>query len=101
MIPVGSQYLATTTLNEYIRETLHLHGTKVLCREGGCGCCTVAVTYDDLIVGSKVTASLNSVSRHQLIRHGFVKATVKCITLTNSAQTFYSWIQSEMDFWYN
>ncbi|KAK3789286.1 hypothetical protein RRG08_001676, partial [Elysia crispata] len=36
---------ATTSLNEYLRERAGLTGTKVMCREAGCGCCAVTVTH--------------------------------------------------------
>ncbi|KAK3789287.1 hypothetical protein RRG08_001677 [Elysia crispata] len=34
----------TTSLNEYLREQAGLNGTKVMCKEAGCGCCAVTVT---------------------------------------------------------
>ncbi|XP_060804308.1 xanthine dehydrogenase [Amyelois transitella] len=45
----GKQYTADgkygpdMSLNEYIRTIADLRGTKVMCREGGCGACVVAV----------------------------------------------------------
>lgn len=42
---VPRKYPATTSLNDYIREVAGLKGTKVMCREAGCGCCAVSVTY--------------------------------------------------------
>lgn len=37
-----SEYvLPTTTLLEFIRDTLHLNGTKLGCGDGECGACTV------------------------------------------------------------
>uniref|UniRef100_A0A2C9JQ57 FAD-binding PCMH-type domain-containing protein n=1 Tax=Biomphalaria glabrata TaxID=6526 RepID=A0A2C9JQ57_BIOGL len=35
----------TTSLNEYLREVAGLKGTKVMCREAGCGCCSVTVSH--------------------------------------------------------
>ncbi|CAG5124756.1 unnamed protein product, partial [Candidula unifasciata] len=56
---VYESYPATTTLNDYIRDVAGLKGTKVMCREAGCGCCAVAVTHAS--GGDKVeTMSINS-----------------------------------------
>jgi xanthine dehydrogenase/oxidase len=41
---VSQQFSATTSLNDYLREVAGLKGTKVMCREAGCGCCSVAVS---------------------------------------------------------
>ena len=32
-----------------------------MCREGGCGCCVVSVTRNDLITGNDATIAVNSV----------------------------------------
>ncbi|KAK3739272.1 hypothetical protein RRG08_050477 [Elysia crispata] len=42
---VPRKFPATTSLNDYLRETAGLKGTKVMCREAGCGCCAVSVTH--------------------------------------------------------
>lgn len=44
---VGPEVLPWTTLIDYLREHVKLPGTKVLCREGGCGICTVVATVFD------------------------------------------------------
>ncbi|OQV18654.1 Xanthine dehydrogenase [Hypsibius exemplaris] len=48
----GTQYqvprsFSAVTLNEYLRNHLHLTGTKILCGEGGCGVCMVHAVYPD------------------------------------------------------
>ncbi|KAH9519689.1 aryl-alcohol oxidase 1 [Bulinus truncatus] len=56
---VTKQYPPTTSLNDYIRNEAGLKGTKVMCREAGCGCCAVTVTYAP--GGEKMeTMSINS-----------------------------------------
>ncbi|BFZ17322.1 hypothetical protein BsWGS_20361 [Bradybaena similaris] len=42
---VPTNFTTTTSLNDYLREVAGLKGTKVMCREAGCGCCSVTVTH--------------------------------------------------------
>lgn len=49
-----------TSLNEYLREKMHLTGTKVMCREGGCGVCIVSVTAIDPITKQELHFAVNS-----------------------------------------
>lgn len=51
-----------TTLNEYLRKTSHLTGTKSMCLEGGCGACVVCVSFDDPVTHKSVLIAVNSVS---------------------------------------
>ncbi|CAK1542874.1 unnamed protein product [Leptosia nina] len=44
---VGSEVSSSTSLLNYIRNTLELHGTKYMCLEGGCGACIVSVLRPD------------------------------------------------------
>ena len=56
------------SLNEFLRKNLLLSGTKVLCREGGCGICVVYVEYPD--PGQPTTTvkrSINSVNWMNII----------------------------------
>ncbi|CAL1531002.1 unnamed protein product [Lymnaea stagnalis] len=56
---VTDKFPPTTSLNEYIRDVAGLKGTKVMCKEAGCGCCAVTVTYAP--GGDKMeTMSINS-----------------------------------------
>ncbi|KAF7271078.1 hypothetical protein GWI33_016038 [Rhynchophorus ferrugineus] len=48
-----------TTLNEYLREKMHLTATKKMCLEGGCGVCVVTVETLDASGGKKYF-SINS-----------------------------------------
>uniref|UniRef100_S4RAN8 FAD-binding PCMH-type domain-containing protein n=1 Tax=Petromyzon marinus TaxID=7757 RepID=S4RAN8_PETMA len=61
-----------TTLSEFLRGTLRLSGTKVMCHEGGCGCCVVTVQYADPLQPDKVLtesclAPLCSLDGHHVI----------------------------------
>ncbi|EDO36161.1 predicted protein, partial [Nematostella vectensis] len=61
----GAQYTvhnpdAHTSLNEWIRNQPGLKGTKVMCKEAGCGVCVVAVTKKDPTTGKDVTKAVNS-----------------------------------------
>ncbi|GFS13946.1 xanthine dehydrogenase [Elysia marginata] len=58
---------ATTSLNEYLREQAGLPGTKVMCREAGCGCCAVAVTHLPPDSETLKTYSVQSVSAKYLV----------------------------------
>lgn len=63
--PVGPEVSKTMTLVDFLREQVKLPGTKVLCREGGCGVCTVVATAPDPEhEGAYKTFSVNAVSLH-------------------------------------
>uniref|UniRef100_A0A0B7B2H5 FAD-binding PCMH-type domain-containing protein n=1 Tax=Arion vulgaris TaxID=1028688 RepID=A0A0B7B2H5_9EUPU len=57
---VSHKFSATTSLNDYLREVAGLKGTKVMCREAGCGCCSVAVTHVIPDYGKLETYSMQS-----------------------------------------
>lgn len=47
-------------LNEWLRNHLHLTGTKALCHEGGCGSCVVAVAKEDPMTSPGSIKAVNS-----------------------------------------
>jgi aerobic-type carbon monoxide dehydrogenase small subunit (CoxS/CutS family) len=53
---------AHTTLAAFLRERLHLTGTKVSCAEGGCGACVVHADFVDTADNSVKSRSVNAVS---------------------------------------
>ena len=57
------KFAASKSLNDYLRETAGLKGTKVMCREAGCGCCAVAVTKVNPETSKLETYSVPSVGR--------------------------------------
>ena len=62
LVPLVGKYRPTTSLNDYIRDEAGLSGTKVMCREAGCGCCAISVTTDDPLGTGQKTQTINSVS---------------------------------------
>ncbi|CAG9836996.1 unnamed protein product [Diabrotica balteata] len=66
-----------TTLNQYLREKLHLTGTKRMCLEGGCGTCTVAV--EETVNGKKKIFSVNSCLVSIFSCHGWTIHTIEGI----------------------
>lgn len=61
VVPLSGTLGPTTSLNDYIRLEAGLTGTKVMCREAGCGCCAVTVTLTDHANGGQqLTHSINS-----------------------------------------
>lgn len=60
---VGAGIPPWTRLVDFVRERVKLPGTKALCREGGCGVCTVVVTVPDPeTAGRTKTYSVQAVS---------------------------------------
>ena len=59
---IDSSIPPSMTLVDFIRKKAKLFGTKVLCREAGCGVCTVAATFLDLETGNPKTVSVRAVS---------------------------------------
>ena len=54
------------SLNEWIRAQRGYTGTKIMCGEGGCGCCVVAVSTQQ---HPETTLSINSVRISTLCTH--------------------------------
>merc|ERR1711892_268794 len=60
-ITVGAgQVDAQTKLARYLRDQLHLTGTKISCNQGGCGACMVTAKVVDPATGMKKTKGVNS-----------------------------------------
>lgn len=53
----------STTLAQYIRANTRFTGLKTFCREGGCGACTVALSYVDSVTNKTVTRAAHSCLR--------------------------------------
>jgi aerobic-type carbon monoxide dehydrogenase small subunit (CoxS/CutS family) len=52
---------AESKLVDFIRDSVHLKGTKTMCREGGCGACVVSVKTKDPLRGTEHVKSITSV----------------------------------------
>jgi len=57
---VGPEVGVETRLVRFLRNTLHLTGTKFSCGQGGCGACTVTVKARDPGTGMMKTRAMNS-----------------------------------------
>lgn len=54
------EFLPTTTLNSFLRNQLHLTGTKRMCLEGGCGACIVAIKRKNAVTKEAEVVAVNS-----------------------------------------
>ncbi|ELT96232.1 hypothetical protein CAPTEDRAFT_209743 [Capitella teleta] len=50
----------STMLSDFIRDVALLKGTKIMCREGGCGSCVVTADIPDLTTMKRKTVAVNS-----------------------------------------
>ena len=73
-------------LSEYLREDLHLTGTKVACGEGGCGGCTVLITRMES-GGGLTTVSCNACLAPLTSLHNAAITTVEGIYDASSPST--------------
>ncbi len=53
-----------TRLVSWLREQPGFTGTKLMCGEGGCGCCVVAAMRVDPVTEKETTIAINSVSSY-------------------------------------
>ncbi|XP_052748813.1 uncharacterized protein LOC113513041 [Galleria mellonella] len=75
----GSDVSPRTSLNDYLRNYLNLYGTKVMCREGGCGACIVAVSQTHPDTKETHVFSVNSCLVHILSCHNWDITTIEGI----------------------
>jgi xanthine dehydrogenase/oxidase len=66
-------------LANFLRERLGLTGTKIGCGEGGCGACTVLLSYTDVVSGDLVSVPVNSCLRPVLACDGMSITTIEGI----------------------
>ncbi|XP_013162269.1 PREDICTED: indole-3-acetaldehyde oxidase-like [Papilio xuthus] len=62
---VGSEVDSTTTLLDYLRSSLHLFGTKYMCREAGCGACIVSAVRHPGAPHTSINACMVSITSCQ------------------------------------
>ena len=62
---VGNEFGATATLSDFLREKRVSMGTKIMCKQGGCGICIVEAKMQLSPSHPKVSANLNSVRTKQ------------------------------------
>ena len=59
--PAGNEFSASTSLADFLREKRVSMGTKIMCKQGGCGICMVEAKMQLRAGQPKVAAALNSV----------------------------------------
>ncbi|XP_045174786.2 xanthine dehydrogenase-like [Mercenaria mercenaria] len=59
-VTVGTEYSSSATLNDFLRQSRLSMGTKVFCKQGGCGICIVVAKMTLNPNGTPVTANINS-----------------------------------------
>ncbi|XP_013162076.1 PREDICTED: indole-3-acetaldehyde oxidase-like [Papilio xuthus] len=73
----GSDVDESTSLNDYLRNTLGLFGTKSMCNEGGCGACVVSVAQYNPVTKAKDVFAVNSCLVHILSCHTWEITTIE------------------------
>ncbi|XP_021929641.1 indole-3-acetaldehyde oxidase-like [Zootermopsis nevadensis] len=82
-----------TSLNTYIRNHANLRGTKVMCHEGGCGSCIVAVRSQNAFTKEKSTYAVNSCLVRVHACHGWAIKTIEGI---GNKKTGYNILQTRL-----
>ncbi|CAL8096696.1 unnamed protein product [Orchesella dallaii] len=78
-VDASSNVSSQSVLADYIRDVANLKGTKVMCREGGCGACTVSARVIDPVTGIEVIKSINSCLTPVLSCDGWDVSTVESL----------------------
>ncbi|XP_013136142.1 PREDICTED: indole-3-acetaldehyde oxidase-like [Papilio polytes] len=73
----GPEVNETTSLNDYLRSTLGLFGSKSMCHEGGCGTCIVSVAQYNPNTKGKDVFAVNSCLVHILSCHTWEITTIE------------------------
>ncbi|XP_039757164.1 indole-3-acetaldehyde oxidase-like isoform X3 [Pararge aegeria] len=73
----GSEVSPSTTLNDFLRNTIGLVGTKAMCHEGGCGVCVVSVAKAHPGTNEKHVLAVNSCLVHILSCHEWDITTIE------------------------
>ncbi|CAH2218166.1 jg4481 [Pararge aegeria aegeria] len=76
-IQAGSEVSPSTTLNDFLRNTIGLVGTKAMCHEGGCGVCVVSVAKAHPGTNEKHVLAVNSCLVHILSCHEWDITTIE------------------------
>ncbi|KAG1670984.1 hypothetical protein FOA52_014373 [Chlamydomonas sp. UWO 241] len=74
--------MGSTSLNEWLRNTVHVKSTKLACGEGGCGACAVLVSTTDAQTGAPTWRSVNSCLMPLFSAHGKSIVTAEGLPLT-------------------
>ncbi|XP_070000799.1 uncharacterized protein [Penaeus vannamei] len=95
---VGADIPPWTRLVDFLRERVKLPGTKALCREGGCGVCTVVVTVPDPETAGRTKTY--SVQSCQALVHSCSGWTIETIEHLGNRFTGYHPLQTALHGFY-